>query len=118
MGIRETGSRSTQHADLYVVANDSIVSVEFKYLSSKGLQDVAGCAAQIALHARHYSEVVLVLYSGAGGGPLQVEGRLRELLQPTNARLIAVAGPEIAEVQPPNTALHQTAAGAIASDRG
>lgn len=96
VGIREASRRSARHADLYVVANKQIVSVEFKYLNSKGLQDVAGCAAQFNLHARHYAEAVLVLYSGAGAGVLQVERELRELVEADNTRIISVAGPEIA----------------------
>jgi len=100
VGIREAGRRSARHADLYVVANEQIVSFEFKYLDAKGLHDVSGCAAQIALHARHYSEVALVLYSGAGQGPLHVKSRIQSLVKARNVRTISVAGPAIPIVGP------------------
>jgi hypothetical protein len=77
--IRKGASRAACHADLYVVARGQIVSIEFKYPNAVGLQDVVGGAAQLTLQARHHSEALLVLYSGAGTGVLRVERQLRNI---------------------------------------
>ena len=87
--------RSPRRADLYVVARNKIVSLEFKYIGSKGLRDAASCAAQIRLHAENHELAILLLYCGAS---MEIMNDAVTRLQPgipANARVLSVHGSEI-----------------------
>jgi hypothetical protein len=79
-----------KRADLYIVAADGVVSVEFKYVGVAGLRDVGGCAAQLGRHAGHHAEAILVLYSST----LVPRHVVRQLAGAANVRILNVVGPE------------------------
>jgi hypothetical protein len=87
--------RSPRRADLHLVAQNKIVSLEFKYIGSKGLRDAALCAAQIRLHAANHALAILLLYCGASREVMNdAVARLQPDL-PANARVLSIRGPEI-----------------------
>ena len=91
--------RSPRRADLHIVARNKIVSLEFKYIGSKGLRDAASCAAQIRLHANNHALALLVLYCGASMELMNdAVARLQRDL-PANAKVLSVHGPEIRVVK-------------------
>lgn len=92
----DVAGRSPKRADLYVVAAERVVSVEFKYVGVAGLRDVGGCAAQLGRHATHHAEAVLVLYSGSGARvPSAVARELEQQAGAANVRILTTVGPEI-----------------------
>jgi hypothetical protein len=95
VNVRNPGG-GARRADLHVVANGQIVSVEFKYVGSAGLRDVRECAAQLRRHAAQHAEAVLVLYSGSHDRVSeQVVDELRRHVASPTARVVRVCGPEI-----------------------
>lgn len=96
VNVTNAERRSARRADLYVVANGQVVSVEFKYVGSTGLGDRSACASQLRRHAAVHAQAILVLYSGGHDGvPQEVVNQLRQLVGATNARIVRVAGPRI-----------------------
>jgi hypothetical protein len=94
--VNVTNARKrARRADLYVVADGQVVSVEFKYVSATGLRDWRACAAQLERHAAEHAEAILVLYSGGHDAvPREVIDQLRQRLR-ASARIVRVAGPAV-----------------------
>jgi hypothetical protein len=92
------GGRSPRRADLYLVARGGIVSVEFKYLGSKGSLNVDGCAAQMRRYIENHAATLLVIYDSSSNGK-EVRGldRLRSLLS-RDVHVIIIYGPAISRV--------------------
>jgi hypothetical protein len=92
--------RSLRHADLYVMAAGQIISLEYKYVSPKGLSSPEGCAAQMRPYLDAHAGTRLVVYSGTPSGTL-VRGleTLRGLL-PADVPLV-LHGPPVAAVGRP-----------------
>jgi hypothetical protein len=87
--------RSPRRADLYVVAQNKVVSFEFKYIGALGLRDAASCTAQIRLHAANHALAFLLLYCGAD---IEVRDQAVARLNRDvggNVRILAVHGPAI-----------------------
>lgn len=98
VNIRVPDRRSPKRADLYLVARDKIVSLEFKYIGPHRLGDVNGCAVQMRHYAENHAATLLVVYSGSND---EIEGRalarLRGLLD-RGVRVACVYGPSILPV--------------------
>jgi hypothetical protein len=111
--------RSPRRADLYLLARDKVVSVEFKYIGPLGLRDAALCAAQIRLHAANHALAFLLLYCGADieVGDQAVARLNRDV--GGNVRILAVHGPAIPVAKlAAQHGLQPSAAGEIMSRRG
>lgn len=93
VNIRVSEKQSLRRADLYLVAQGGIVSVEFKYLGSHGSLDVEGCAVQMRRYVENHAATLLVIYANSVDKN-EVRGldRLRRLLGPA-VHVILVCGP-------------------------
>jgi hypothetical protein len=83
-----------KRADLYLIARDGVVSIEFKYVGVAGVRDVAACAAQLGRHAEHHAEAILVLYSDTPV-PQQTVHQLTQKTGRVNVRILNPTGPKI-----------------------
>ena len=98
VNIYVPGRRSALRADLYLVAQGGIVSVEFKYLGSRGALNVNGCVAQMRRYVENHAATLLVIYANSSDGK-EVRGldRLRNRLDPS-VHVIFVSGPAITDI--------------------
>ena len=95
MYVRVGGRRSLRRADLYVIADGKIVSVEFKYADLHGVRDPKAVAKQMQLYVKNHKATLLVIYSGSEKGT-EVKGvkKVREALG-SAAPVVLVYGPAI-----------------------
>lgn len=101
VNVKTPGRKSARRADLYVVANGHVVSIEFKYVGDRGVADQRGCASQMTRHAAAHAEAILVVYSCATDpGPQYMNDRVRQLVTAPNARAVCVAGPAMPAARP------------------
>jgi hypothetical protein len=76
-------NRSLRHADLYVIATEQIVSLEYKYVGPGGLKNPDGCAAQMGPYLASHAATRLVIYAGTpSAAPVRGLDKLRGLLAP------------------------------------
>ena len=90
--------KSLRRADLYVVAQGKIVSLEFKHVGPPGVRNPKAVAEQMRLYVKHHAATLLVIYSGSkGGSEIRGLARLHDLLDPLGptVTLVAIDGPEI-----------------------
>jgi hypothetical protein len=95
VNVRDREAQPAKRADLYLVAQRKVVSVEFKYVGPHGVRDVSACAAQMRRYVEKHAATLLVIYDGARRrDEVPGMGRLRNCLGPT-VPVIVVPGPEI-----------------------
>lgn len=95
VNVRVADDRPAKRADLYVVTQRGIVSVEFKYTGEHGLRDASACAAQMQRYIERHAATLLAIYDGGNNkGELRGLDRLRSRLDPA-VRVVVVSGPEI-----------------------
>jgi len=92
VNIRDGGRRSARRADLYLVAAQRLVSLEFKYVGGAGLRGMSACLAQMQRHAEHHDNALFVVYCG-GDADYDVEKVKAGLSD--NATLVVARGPRI-----------------------
>jgi hypothetical protein len=92
------GGKSLRRADLYVVAQGQIVSIEFKYVGPNGVRNPKAVAKQMELYVKHHAATLLVIYSSTKKRS-EVRGlaRLGELLDRLGSAVTLVVphGPAI-----------------------
>lgn len=99
VNVRVPGRRSAKRADLYIVARNKVVSLEFKYVGPDGLGDATACAAQVRRHAANHALAFLVLYCGAGCDVGDdALARMHRLVVDDDVRVVSVHGPAISVV--------------------
>lgn len=81
------GRRSPRRADLYIVAKQQVISLEFKYVGASGIRDAAGCEAQMLRHAENHERALFVVYS-----ELPAESNAASIGLRENASLVATGG--------------------------
>jgi hypothetical protein len=88
-------ANSAKHADLYVLAQNKIISFEFKYVGSQGLARVDECATQgnRYIDAGHAASI-FVIYSSAHESHKAARATLRARLS-SGIRLVSATGPII-----------------------
>ncbi|MGD1154025.1 MAG: hypothetical protein ABR911_14280 [Syntrophales bacterium] len=98
VNICTSEGRSSRRADLYLVAQGGIVSVEFKYLGSHGSLNVEGCAVQMHRYVEKHAATLLVIYTSSSDGK-EVRG-LKELRRRLGSavHVILVHGPAVPRV--------------------
>jgi hypothetical protein len=84
-----------RRADLHVVADKKIVSLEFKYVGGGGVKNASALAKQLEPYRRYHAATRLVLYSGTPRGTeLPGLARLTALVPP--GLLVVLHGPAVA----------------------
>ena len=86
-----------RRADLYVIAQGKIVSVEFKHVGSHEVSGLNGCIQQMKRYADKHAATLMVIYSTAKAGS-EVRGvaQIREALGPKTP-VVVVYGPRCDE---------------------
>ena len=93
VNIRVSERQSLRRADLYLVAQGGIVSVEFKYLGNQGSLNVKGCAAQMSRYVENHAATLLVIYASLSDkNEIRGLDMLRSRLDPT-VHVIVACGP-------------------------
>jgi hypothetical protein len=97
----QRGSEALRHADLYVVAQEQVVSVEFKYVGVAGVRNAKAVAAQMQRYVEKHAATLLVIYSGTeAGSEVQGMARLRKWLDPA-VPVVLLHGDAIAPAKKP-----------------
>jgi hypothetical protein len=95
VNIRTGLSERAKHADLYVVAQNKLISFEFKYAAQQGLGRIAECAAQVNRYiGAGHAASILVVYSRDHESHKAALVQLRGLLG-EGVQLVCTTGPAI-----------------------
>jgi hypothetical protein len=92
VNVRVPGHRSPKRADLYMVAQSQVVSLEFKYISASGFRGVDACIAQMRRHAENHNRALFVVYA-ALNADVDLARMNSGLLR--NSLVVSTSGPSI-----------------------
>jgi hypothetical protein len=100
VNVRVPARSRPAHADLYVVASNKVISIQFKYVGASGLRGVAECAEQLRRHAAQHERAILVVYNGtADTSRRDAAGDWLDGHHTAGVHIVGVNGPAIAPVR-------------------